>query len=317
MPGNLLAILGLYLLFVCFVYLALRSLRARNLILRIGGTALAGILALVVGLLAAVMARGAYLLYAPVSTPQMEVNIDYSPERLARGEHLAVTLCASCHSETGGLPLVGGKNLSEDIGVGMGDLYPPNITSGGRVASWSDAEVVRFFRYGVLPEGRRTVMPVKNMSNLSDEDLYSVIVFLRSQPPFEGTKPDIRFSPIGLMLVGANVFNITFEPKTGPVSAPPRGPTAEYGRYIVSYNDCVDCHGPNLDGKLPVPVTIGPDLRSAASWTRKQFVSTLRTGITPYGTELEPPMPWKQFGKLDDDELAAIHEFLMTLPVDD
>ena len=86
-----------------------------------------------------------------------------------------------------------------------------------------------------------TIMPVRNMGNLSDEDLYSVIAFLRSQEPVESEVPPIHFSPLALIMSGANLIPLNTTPKPASITAPPVGPTAQYGEYIVSYNDCREC----------------------------------------------------------------------------
>ena len=47
---------------------------------------------------------------------------------------------------------------------------------------------------------------------------------------------------------------------------------------------------------------------------REQFITTLRTGVDPDGHQLSDAMPWREIGNLDDDELAAIHLYLKSLP---
>jgi hypothetical protein len=48
-------------------------------------------------------------------------------------------------------------------------------------------------------------------------------------------------------------------------------------------------------------------------WTREQFITAIRTGQTPYKS-LDPAlMPWKFLGRFSDDELTAIHAYLVSL----
>jgi hypothetical protein len=50
-------------------------------------------------------------------------------------------------------------------------------------------------------------------------------------------------------------------------------------------------------------------------YSEADFLQAFRTGATPYGTQLDPAfMPWKSFGKLDEDELKALYMYLSTLP---
>jgi hypothetical protein len=49
-------------------------------------------------------------------------------------------------------------------------------------------------------------------------------------------------------------------------------------------------------------------------WTDDDFITTIRTGVTPSGCPLSDDMPWKSFAKLHDDELQAVWMWLQTLP---
>jgi mono/diheme cytochrome c family protein len=80
----------------------------------------------------------------------------------------------------------------------------------------------------------------------------------------------------------------------GPVAAPPKGPTVEYGQYIVSFQDCRDCHGKDFTGGKP-PAPVGPDLHLIKGWTQEQFIKTIRTGVDPSGHQLKPTMPWQTY----------------------
>jgi hypothetical protein len=47
------------------------------------------------------------------------------------------------------------------------------------------------------------------------------------------------------------------------------------------------------------------------SWTPEQFMKTLRTGVDPYGHQLDGNrMPWQALGQMDDDELEAVYQFV-------
>jgi hypothetical protein len=49
-------------------------------------------------------------------------------------------------------------------------------------------------------------------------------------------------------------------------------------------------------------------------WSEEQFITTMRTGITPGGKQLIEFMPWKYFGQMTDDELKAVWMYLQSLP---
>ena len=90
--------------------------------------------------------------------------------------------------------------------------------------------------------------------NLSDEDLQSLIAYLRNQPAVdnETQNPPDQPSLLGLILLGAGMLPAGQPPITDGIAAPPKGPTVEYGEYILSYQDCRDCHGENLLGAWKV-----------------------------------------------------------------
>jgi hypothetical protein len=44
---------------------------------------------------------------------------------------------------------------------------------------------------------------------------------------------------------------------TSRVGAPPKGPTFQFGEYILSYQDCRECHGPRSSPKIGWNVGFG------------------------------------------------------------
>lgn len=58
---------------------------------------------------------------------------------------------------------------------------------------------------------------------------------------------------------------------------------------------------------------IGPDLDLVKGWKVEDFIATMRTGINPAGYRLSEQMPWRPIGKMDDEELAALYEYLTQL----
>jgi mono/diheme cytochrome c family protein len=98
------------------------------------------------------------------------------------------------------------------------------------------------------------------------------------------------------------------------IVGPPRAPTAQYGEYMVNWMGCEECHGPNLVGSKGGFLPPGPNLRSVKGWTRDGFIATMRTGKTPFGKQLDSlQMPWNVLGRFSDDDLSALHAYLVTL----
>jgi hypothetical protein len=63
---------------------------------------------------------------------------------------------------------------------------------------------------------------------------------------------------------------------TGVITAPPKRPTMQYGEYILSYQDCRECHGANLTGGVEGQLgPIGPDLNLVKEWKLEGFIATI------------------------------------------
>jgi mono/diheme cytochrome c family protein len=130
------------------------------------------------------------------------------------------------------------------------------------------------------------------------------------------------------------------EPISSPITAPPRGITREYGRYVSNnLAGCADCHTPrNLqDGKfyldslfvggsfafgggddspvLSFPRNLTPDRETGiGSWSEEQFLTALTTGLRPDSTVLFPHMPYAYYKAWSMDDLQAVFAYLSTLP---
>jgi hypothetical protein len=159
---------------------------------------------------------------------------------------------------------------------------------------------------------------------LSDEDLGSIVAYLKTVPPVDHSVRPRYFTPLAKILLAAGVLGkLPAEAVSHDVhvTAPAAGPTPEYGEYLVTTNDCRVCHGQNLNGgPYPDPTIkkISPNLTPGGElgfWTEEQFINAIRTGKTPGGHELNPDfMPWKYYRLFQDDELKAIWAYLQSLP---
>jgi mono/diheme cytochrome c family protein len=314
-------IIGLVLVVLSagLVFLAARAWRSRRPLVRWPAVIVAGALAIVVALVGVVDLVGVYRLSGPRGDPVPDVKLAASEGQVARGEHLA-NLCASCHSTTGGLPLDGGRSslISSPDGSGLGTLYAPNLTPGGVLATWSDAEIIRAIREGIDRNDHALIlMPSDKFHAMSDADVQAVVTYLRSQPAVARTTPPRDIDLIGTLLIGAGLFPTAAQaPITQPVAAPPAGTTSAYGRYLVTISGCQSCHGEDFaGGRTGAGPPPGPNLTLIVPrWSEDDFVKTIRTGSDPNGYNLRPEMPWRQFSAaFSDDELKAIYADLRGL----
>src|SRR5678815_4322700 len=87
-------------------------------------------------------------------------------------------------------------------------------------------------------------MPYQNYRTMSDEDLASIIVYIRSLAPVRNApgKTNIPF-PLRYLIKS------TPEPVYGAVNAPDQSTSAARGAYLVRMGSCSDCHTPQERGK--------------------------------------------------------------------
>jgi len=296
------------------VWLVLRARRARHGAVKWIGGLLAGVVMLAGVLAFALVLVGFYKVNFPaVRGRPSDIKIAATPEQLARGAKIA-KICAGCHSPTEEPPL-SGSNMLANGGPPVGTMYAANLTPAGEIKDWTDGEVIRAIREGIHKNGRSLiVMPAEVFRNLSDADVQSVVAFLRSQPATGAATPPTKLNIMGALLIALVFPTAAQAPITQPVVAPPEGPSADYGRYLVSIADCRSCHGEHLAGRVvkgPGPPA-GPNLTMIVpNWSAEQFAQTIRTGVDPNKHVLSAEMPWKNISKFaTDDDLAAIYAYL-------
>ena len=304
-------------------------------VLVLGALALAGISATV----------GWRPFIGPKTRPLTNRTFDASPARLERGKYIAshVSGCLYCHSDldigpqgTGITFKAGTEGAGRSlVAEGLPFLATPNLTSHptAGAARWSDDAFARAIREGIGHDGRTLfpMMPYENYRHMSDEDLASVIVYLRTLKPIDRPtpKPQIPF-PLNRLI------NNMPRPIDGPVPQPDVSTPVKRGEYLVTIAGCGDCHTPmndrgqylthlRLAGGAPVT---GHDRPMAASrnitpsddgipyYTEELFLEVIRTGRVRE-RQLSDLMPWKYYRGMTDEDLKAIFAYLKTVkPID-
>lgn len=261
-----------------------------------------------------------------------------TPERLARGRYLVVGLagCEVCHTpkewRTHGAPNLPGTELSgQNLPMpGLpGKIVASNLTPDAETgaAHWSDDEIARAIREGIGHDGRTIfpMMPYGAYRAISDEDLASIVVYVRSVAPVRNPLPptEVKF-PVKYLVRNAP------QPVTSPVSGPGRQANpAERGKYLAGIG--CGCHSPATP-KGPIPgmdygggeVLAGPwgevtsanitqDASGISYYDEATFIKALRTGYVK-ARKLSSIMPFGEFSNLTDDDLKAIFAYLRTLP---
>lgn len=325
MLTNLIIWLVVLVLTVAAGWLTWRAVRAQRMWMKIAGGLGAGLLTIVLALLTFFGGKGIVAIYFPGAPEPLPLVAEATPEQIARGDYLVNLSCIGCHSAVGadGMPteehpLNGGWNIAAAEGFGfVGDLVAENLTPGGKLAGYSDAELFRTIRHRVDKEGQLLLfMSLLPYAQLSDDDTLAIVAYLRSLPPVEQPVPTgDSVSFVGVLMFGAGMFGAP-EPAAESVAAIPQGTTAEYGRYVATFGDCRGCHGPDMTG---VPASaMGPAVPNprplVGTLTLEQFDQMMRSGVKPDGNPFPDSMPWQIAGKLTDDDMAALYAYLTTEP---
>jgi len=270
-------------------------------------------------------------------------TFDRTPARLERGRYLVTTAqtpCILCHSPidmSGGSMRVkdgmalAGRNWEPD---GVPFVTAPNLTSDPEtgIGTWTDDMLARAIREGIGHDGRTLfpIMPYEFFRKMSDEDLASVIVYLRSLPPIRNPLPKSNV-PFPL----SRLINSVPEPVEGEVK-PDLSTPDKRGQYITTLALCIDCHSPMDDKGNRVPgmafaggnvmiytgvpkvatANLTPSPNGIPYYTEELFIETIRTGKVR-SRPLSPMMPTAAFRNFTDQDLKDVFAFLKTLkPVD-
>ena len=257
--------------------------------------------------------------------------------RHERGRYLVENVmgCFDCHSEKdwnqpGAPPVEGkigaGKDWSMD---GMPWLVVSNITPDHETGAgnWTDDMLARAIREGIGYDGRALfpVMPYTSFRELSDEDLASVVVYLRSVKPVRNALPQTKI-PFPL----SRLIQSVPQPVNEVVPPPDMADPVKRGAYLTRMGGCSDCHTPQENGQ-PMPglqfaggfnlkhprgeittANITPHPTGISYYDEQLFLQMMRTGHVRART-LNPIMPWIFYRGMTDEELKAVFAYLRTL----
>ncbi|HKP32161.1 MAG TPA: c-type cytochrome [Chitinophagaceae bacterium] len=276
--------------------------------------------------------------------PQLQV--EKTPERIARGEYLAnhVMICMDCHStrnwnEFSAPPVPGTLGKGGDVfdkAAGFpGTYYAANITPAG-IGQWTDGEIFRAITTGVRKNGKPIfpVMPHKNYGQLDMEDINAVIAYVRSLPAIENKVPESKSN------FPMNFIINTIPQKAKLTKRPDPSDAIAYGKYMVTASACAECHTPFEKGsfvedlrlaggrtfQLPAGMlrssNITPDKETGiGTWTKELFLNKFRSyrdsatahQKLDFMKEYNTIMPWGMYAHMTDQDLSAIYDYLRTI----
>jgi len=275
-----------------------------------------------------------------------ELKVDLTAERIERGRYLAnsVTICMDCHSNRDWSkfsgPIIpgtfgkGGDRFDHSVGF-PGVYHAKNITPAG-ISRYTDGELYRVITTGVNKEGKAMfpVMPYRYYGKMDQEDIYSIIAYIRSLEPIENQVAESESD------FPMNIIINTIPEKPSHVKRPDPSDEVAYGGYMVNASGCIECHTQVDQGQIIPELAFGggrefnfPDgstIRSSnispedetglGKWTKEMFVQRFKMyadssyvlpNVQP--GEFNSIMPWTMYSSMKEQDLAAIYAYLRSV----
>ncbi|HEX4439023.1 MAG TPA: c-type cytochrome, partial [Thermoanaerobaculia bacterium] len=275
--------------------------------------------------------------YAP---GKIDRRVAATPERVARGKKIASVSCFNCHEDatTGRLT---GKRLV-DAPKEFGPIFSKNITRDPAhgIGTWTDGELVYLLRTGVDRHGQYLPPYMPRVALMSDEDVESLVAFLRSDDPLVAA---VAEDPPGVTqpsLLTKVLTHTVFRPLPFPeqrIETPAPYERVAYGRYLANSIGCFGCHSADFKtmNELVPEKTQGfygggnalldqrgetirtanltsDDATGIGRWSEEDFDRALRFGVRPDKTVLLYPMV--PLPELTREDTAALYAYLRTVP---
>jgi mono/diheme cytochrome c family protein len=270
----------------------------------------------------------AFTLAATITAVQAQAPVE-------RGKYLVNTImtCQNCHTPKGerGAPV-----FERDLSSGLSWDEPPfkvtasNITQDKEtgIGSWTDAQIKTALRKGERPNGVHlaAIMPSDFYEIVTDNDLNSIVAYLRTVKPVKQTYPE----PIYRIALPRNIPSGAEKPFTEADMAD----KVKKGFYLATIGHCFECHTPmtpkgrdfaSAYGKggfeFPGPwgVSVSRNITSSKTagiggWTDEEIKRAITKGIRKDGTPLKPPMGFEFYTNMTDADLDALVAYLRTVP---
>lgn len=300
-------------------------------------------LGIVLGIIVLIIIAGATFIQVR-GIPRYESNkivykVEITPQRIEKGKKLALLLCANCHTnpETG---LLTGAQM-HDVPAEFGKVFSQNITQDKQygIATWTDGELLQLLRTGIKRDGNYAPPYMIKLPHMADEDIASIIAFLRSDDPMVKASAT-KDQPCEPTFLTKFLCTVAFKPLPMPdhkIALPDTNNKVALGKYLVFNLGCFSCHSADfktnnelepeksagymgggnkplsMDG-TPVPtLNISPDKETGIGiWSEDKFVKAVKTGLLDDQPALRYPMV--PYVHLSDLEAKAIYAYIQTIP---
>ncbi|MEJ0104768.1 MAG: cytochrome c [Bacteroidota bacterium] len=271
---------------------------------------------------------------------KISLKVDPTPQRIERGQILVSQLCRNCHFDPNTNKLTG-REMAE--APQFGKIFSKNITRDSLygIGKWTDGEIIYLLRTGVKPDGRYLPPYMAKVPHMSDEDVYSIISFLRSDnawlAPDNTVHPDTKPSFLTKFMCNVGIAKPFPYPKSS-IPQPDTNNAIELGRYVAFNFECFSCHSLDFkkndflnpeksegycaggnefkmqDGSTMKSLNITMDEETGiGKWTEDEFVTAVKSGIL---SNNQPALrnPMQPYAGLSDKEVRAVFAYLKTIP---
>jgi mono/diheme cytochrome c family protein len=225
--------------------------------------------------------------------------------------------CGGCH----GNDLSGKLWLDDPL---LAKIVAPNLTKGkgGLSHDYSTNDWLRSLKHGLKRDSTAMlIMPSHEFTQLANEDLNAIIAYCSSLKPIDNQLPQTSIGILGYILTELGTIPLfpaeNIDHRHSNIEKVARSASIEFGKYLSV--SCQGCHRENMKGGSPVAPGF-PDVADISStgnlghWSEQQFISTLKTGITPEGKVLkQEEMPYTAFSHYTETELTALYIYLKSL----
>ncbi len=269
---------------------------------------------------------------------EIKLKVELTPERIAKGQKMASVMCVECHLGSDGK--LSGKHIP-DLPKSYGNINSRNITQDqtAGIGAWTDGELYYLLRTGIGKDGRYIPPYMVKFANASEEDLLSIIAYLRSDKPVvQASSLEPPASEPSFMT--KFLSHVAFKPvplNPNPIPEPDTTNQVAWGKYLTTaVYQCYECHSAdfktnnqlnpelsvgffgggnkllNLNGETIISPNITFDATGIAAYTEDNFVNTMKSGKKINGTQFQYPM--LPHAALSDGELKAMFSYLKSIP---
>lgn len=260
---------------------------------------------------------------------------DAKQDEIEKGQYLSrMGGCASCHTAPGRADFAGGRELPTPFGAIYSTNITPHRVTG--IGAWNFEDFWNALHHGKGKKGELLypAFPFTSYTKINRADARALFTYLQSVDAVDqaNQKPELGFPyniRAGLYAWRALYFKAgEYEEDASKSEAWNRG------AYLVQGpGHCNECHttrnalgavdqsGQVVGGLIPGQDWYAPNLSmqpggDLASWSKKDIVDVLKTGMSSKGSALGPmaEVVHNSSQYMSDSDLAAVAEYLADLP---